>query len=88
MNKEKYTSPDYQPDENTSSEIELLNKQKENLSNLNLKEAQLKNIYLVDALMKNCDLSRTNLQNARIIVKNVCYVPPLSIHEPSGKVCY
>ena len=64
MNKEKYTSPDYKPDENTSSEIELLNKQKENLSNLNLKEAQLKNIYLVDALMKNCDLSRTNLQNA------------------------
>ena len=71
MNKEKYTTPDYRPDENTSSEIELLNKQKENLSNLNLKEAQLKDIYLVDALMENCDLSRTNLQNASMFNANL-----------------
>ena len=64
MNKEKYTDSNYIPDEKTSSEIELLNKQKEDLSNSNLKKAQLKNIYLVDAVLKNSDFSRSNLQNA------------------------
>ena len=64
MNKEKYTDLNYIPDEQTSSEIELLNKQKEDLSNSNLKKAQLKNIYLVDAVLKNSDFSRSNLQNA------------------------
>ena len=37
MNKEKYIDPNYMPDENTSSEIESLNKQKKDLSNFNLK---------------------------------------------------
>ena len=36
------------PDENTSSELEALNKAKQDLSNFNLKGAQLKNIYLVN----------------------------------------
>ena len=64
MNKEKYINPDYMPDENTSSEIESLNKQKEDLSNFNLKKASLKNIYLVNATMKDCDLERTDFEDA------------------------
>ena len=39
MNKEKYIDGNYIPDENTSSEIESLNKQQEDLSNFNLEKA-------------------------------------------------
>ena len=64
MNKEKYINPSYIPDKNTSSEIELLNKQKEDLSNFNLKKADLKGIYLVDAKMQNCNLKKADFENA------------------------
>ena len=64
MNNTKYTDPNYMPNENTSIEIENLNKEKQDLSNFNLKKAELENIYLVDASMKNCDLSKANLKNA------------------------
>ena len=64
MTKEKYINHNYTPDENTSKEIESLNRQKENLSNFNLKKASLKNIYLVNANMKNCDLERTDFEDA------------------------
>ena len=36
MNKDKYTDPNYIPDNNTMSEIEALNKEKQDLSNINL----------------------------------------------------
>ena len=71
MNKEKYIDSNYIPDENTSSEIESLNKQKEDLSNFNLKKASLKNIYLVDATMKNCDLERTDFEDASMFGANL-----------------
>ena len=64
MNKEKYTNPNYIADHNTLTELEALNKEKQDLSNFNLKKSQLEKIYLVDATMKNCDLSRANLKNA------------------------
>ena len=64
MNKEKYINVNYSPDDNTSSELESLNKAKENLSNFNLKEASLKNIYLVSAKMQNCNLERTDFESA------------------------
>ena len=71
MNKEKYTSPDYVADNNTHSEIQDLNKDKQNLSNFNLKNAQLNDIYLVDAIMKDCDLSKSNLKNASMYNANL-----------------
>ena len=71
MNKQKYTNPDYVSDDKTSSEIEILNKQKESLSNFNLKKAQLKNVYLVNALMKNCNLSKANLESAHMYGANL-----------------
>ena len=71
MNKEKYTNTNYIPDKNTSSEIESMNKQQEDLSNFNLEKASLKNIYLVDAKMKNCNLEKTDLQNASMFGANL-----------------
>ena len=71
MNKEKYINTNYIPDENTFTEIESLNKQKEDLSNFNLKKASLKNIYLVDATMKNCDLERTDFEDASMFGANL-----------------
>ena len=47
MDIKKYINKDYIPDQNTCSEIEDLNNQKEDLSNFNLQEAQLEKIYLV-----------------------------------------
>ena len=64
MTKEKYTNPNYTPDKNTSTELESLNKQKENLSDFNLKKASLKDIYLVDAKMHNCNLTKVDFENA------------------------
>ena len=64
MNKKKYTDPNYTPDANTLSEIELLNKEKQDLSNFHLKGAELENIYLVDAVIKKSDLSKANFKNA------------------------
>ena len=64
MNIEKYINSSYIPDKNTSSELELLNKQKEDLSNFNLKKADLKGIYLVDAKMQNCNLKKVDFENA------------------------
>ena len=66
MNIEKYKNPDYIPDQNTCSELESLNKQKENLSNVHLSKAELEKIYLVDAVMKDSDLSKANLKNASL----------------------
>ena len=37
MNNTKYTAPDYIPNENTSIEIDNLNKNNQDLSNFNLK---------------------------------------------------
>ena len=71
MNKEKYTSPDYVADSNTHSEIQDLNKNKQDLSNFNLKNAQLNDIYLVDAIMEDCDLSKSNLKNASMYNANL-----------------
>ena len=71
MNKEKYTSPDYVADSNTHSEIQDLNKNKQDLSNFNLKNAQLNDIYLVDAIMKDCDLSKSSLKNASMYNANL-----------------
>ena len=71
MNREKYISPNYTPDNNTVNEIQELNKQKQDLSNFNLKEAQLEKVYLVSALMKNCNLSKANLKNASMYVINL-----------------
>ena len=64
MDIKKYINKDYIPDQNTCSEIEDLNNQKENLSNFNLQEAQLEKIYLVNAKMTGCNLSKANLKNA------------------------
>ena len=64
MDKKKYTKLDYQPDKNTLLELELLNKNKENLSEFNLNQANLEKINLVNAIMKNSNLSRANLANA------------------------
>ena len=71
MNKEKYIDSNYTPDDKTFSEIESLNKQKEDLSNFNLKKASLKNIYLVDATMKNCNLERTDFEDASMFGANL-----------------
>ena len=64
MNKNKYTDPNYIPDKNTLSELESLNKDKQDLSNSHLKGAQLENIYLVEAKIKKSNLSKVNLKNA------------------------
>jgi len=64
MDIKKYINKDYIPDQNTCSEIEDLNNQKEDLSNFNLQEAQLEKIYLVNAKMTGCNLSKANLKNA------------------------
>jgi len=64
MNKEKYINPNYIPDENTSKEIESLNKRNEDLSSFNLKNASLNGIYLVNAKMHNCNLEKTDFENA------------------------
>ena len=64
MDIKKYINKDYIPDQNTCSEIEDLNNQKEDLSNFNLQEAQLEKIYLVNAKMTSCNLSKANLKNA------------------------
>jgi hypothetical protein len=64
MNKNKYTDPNYIPDKNTLSELESLNKDKQDLSNSHLKGAQLENIYLVEAKIKKSNLSKANLKNA------------------------
>ena len=61
MNIEKYTNTDYIPNQNTRSEIESLNKQKQNLSNFQLPKAELEKVYLVDAKMQNSNLSKANL---------------------------
>ena len=68
MNNTKYTDSNYMPNENTSIEIENLNKEKQDLSNFNLKKADLENIYLVDASMKNCDLSKANLKKTKSLI--------------------
>ena len=64
MDKKKYADLNYQPDENTSLELEKLNKDKEDLSNSNLAKANLKKINLVNAKMRNTNLTRANLKNA------------------------
>jgi len=64
MSKNKYTDPNYKPDDNTLSEIEVLNKNREDLSGIHLKGSELENIYLVDATIKNSDLSKANFRNA------------------------
>ena len=64
MSKNKYTDPNFNPDDNTLSEIESLNKEQQDLSNIHLNGAELENIYLVDATIKNSDLSKVNLKNA------------------------
>ena len=64
MNKEKYFNLNYIPDENTCSELENLNKNKEDLSNSHLNKANLKNINLINARMEKSDLSRADLTNA------------------------
>ena len=64
MNKEKYIKLDYKPDDNTRSELENLNSQKENLSKFHLNHANLENINLVEATMEKTNLSRANLKNA------------------------
>ena len=71
MNKEKYISSSYTPNKNTCSEIELLHKQNEDLSNFNLNEADLSNIYLVNANMKNCNLKKTSFKNASMFGVNL-----------------
>ncbi len=66
MNIEKYINTDYIPDQNTSSELESLNKQKQNLSNFHLPNAELEKVYLVDAQMQNSNLSKANLTNSSL----------------------
>tara|TARA_B100001029_G_C15037625_1_gene441261 strand:+ start:616 stop:1539 length:924 start_codon:yes stop_codon:yes gene_type:complete len=64
MNKEKYIESNYTPDENTKSELENLNSNKENLSKFHLSHANLEEINLIEAKMENANLSRANLKNA------------------------
>ena len=64
MNNNKYTEPSYIPDKNTLSELESLNKDKQDLSNSHLSGAQLENIHLVEAKIKKTNLSKANLKNA------------------------
>ena len=71
MNTQKYINKDYQPDDKTLSEIQELNKQKQELSNFRLNKADLENIYLVDAKMLDCNLSKANLKNASMYGANL-----------------
>ena len=66
MNKNKYTDPNYIPDNQTLSELESLNKDKQDLSNFHLEGAQLENIYLVEAKIKASNLSKANLKSASL----------------------
>ena len=71
MNKEKYTNPNYKPDNNTITELEELNSQKEDLSNFHLNHANLEKINLVGAKMKQSNLSRANLRNSSMYGVNL-----------------
>jgi len=71
MSTQKYINKDYKPDDKTLSEIQELNKQKQELSNFKLNKAELENIYLVDAKMLDCNLSKANLKNASMYGANL-----------------
>jgi len=71
MNKEKFFSLDYIPDENTKQEIEALHKDGESLSGIQLKLADMKNAKLVNADLSNTDLTRADFSGASLYGVNL-----------------
>ena len=71
MNKEKFFSLDYIPDENTKQEIEALHKDGESLSGIQLKLPDMKNAKLVNADLSNTDLTRADFSGASLYGVNL-----------------